>query len=67
MACQLLHIVEQPDPAAYSDPDLKDLVGAFPRFFCAHCDPLESLAPSEAVRCLDRREPCWKAPGSIRA
>ncbi len=65
MPCYLLHIVEQPDPAPYDDPDLKDLVGSLPRFFCAHCNPPRALRPGESVRCLDRSEPCWKPPGDI--
>ena len=65
MPCYLLHIVEQPDPAAYDDPELKDLVGSFPRLFCAHCNPPLVLRPSESVKCLERAEPCWKPPGTI--
>lgn len=65
MACQLLHMIEQPDPGAYTDQDLKDVVGSFPRFFCTHCDPLRPLKPSETVRCLDRSEPCWKPADRI--
>ncbi len=65
MPCYLLHIVEQPDPAPYDDPDLKDLVGSMPRFFCAQCHPAAVLRPSEGVRCLDQDAPCWKPPDSI--
>jgi len=65
MPCYLLHIVEQPDASPYDDPDLKDLVGSLPRFFCAQCQPPAMLKPGESVRCLDREEPCWKSPGDI--
>lgn len=67
MSCTLLHIVEQPEPRPYDDPDLKDLVGAFPRFFCAKCAPPRPLRPGEAVRCLDRTEPCWMLPDNTGA
>lgn len=60
MPCNLLHMVEQPDPAAYDDPDLKDLVGQYPRLFCAHCAPPRTLKPSESIQCLGRQGPCWK-------
>jgi hypothetical protein len=59
MSCRLLHMIEQPDPCAYDDPDLKDLIGSFPRFFCTAATPPSALAPSESVRCLAREEPCW--------
>ena len=64
MSCSLLHILEQPEPRPYDDPDLKDLVGSLPRFFCASCTPPRSILPGEAVRCLDREAPCWMSPGS---
>jgi hypothetical protein len=56
----MLHVVEQPDPTPYSDPELKDLVGQFPRCFCASCTPPRPLLPNEIARCLDREAPCWK-------
>jgi hypothetical protein len=65
MPCYLLHIVEQPDASPYDDPNLKDLVGSFPRFFCTQCQPPAPLKPGESVRCLDREEPCWKLPGDV--
>ena len=65
MACSLLHIVADPDPQPYADPGVKDVVGHLPKFKCAHCDPLRPLAPSEAVKCLDREDPCWKPGGTI--
>jgi len=65
--CYLLHMVEMPESQPYDDPDLKDLVGQFPRLFCAHCNPPKSLRPSESVRCLDRDVPCWKPADQICA
>jgi len=51
-------MVEQPDPRPYDDPDLKDLVGSLPRFFCASQTPPRPLRPTEAVRCLGYPVPC---------
>ncbi len=59
MPCRMLHTIEEPDRDAYTDPEMKDVVGDFPRFFCAQCTPLRTLKPSETVLCLDRDEPCW--------
>lgn len=58
MPCTLLHIVEQPDPRPYDDPDLKDLVGSLPRFFCSASTPPTPLRPSTAVACLGCEAPC---------
>ncbi|MBN1193061.1 MAG: hypothetical protein JXA36_05175 [Coriobacteriia bacterium] len=63
MACYLLHVLEQQDPSPYDDPDVKDVVGTLPQFFCAHCDPIVRLRPSDAMKCLDREEPCWMPSG----
>jgi hypothetical protein len=60
VTCYLLHIMEDPDRDAYRDPDLKDVVGLMPRFFCAQCQPLSPLVASDAVRCMRRSAPCWK-------
>lgn len=60
MPCYLLHTVEQPDEDPYADPDVKDVVGSLPRFYCAQCQPLQPLRPGEAVKCLDRDAPCWQ-------
>lgn len=65
MTCYLLHIMEDPDRDAYRDPDLKDVVGLMPRFFCAQCQPLEPLVASDAVKCMRRNAPCWRSPGTI--
>lgn len=65
MPCYLLHIIEQPDPGAYRDPDLKDVVGSLPQLFCAQCTPPRPLLASEGAKCLDREGPCWKSPGDI--
>jgi hypothetical protein len=63
MPCYLLHTIEQPDPNAYADQDLKDLVGSYPRFFCTQCNPPKPLRPGESVKCLNRTDPCWKPGG----
>ncbi len=60
MTCYLLHIMQEPDHDAYADPDLKDVVGSMPKFFCAHCSPIKRLMPGAAVKCLKRDLPCWK-------
>ena len=65
MPCYLLHMVEMPETQPYDDPDLKDIVGDFPRLYCAHCTPPRHLMPGESVRCLDRETPCWKPPDHI--
>ncbi len=65
MTCNLLHIIADPDPDPYSDPDVKDVVGHLPKFRCAQCAPLRPLTPSEAVKCLTRESPCWKPKGRI--
>jgi hypothetical protein len=64
MACYLLHIVEQQDPSPYDDPDVKDVVGTMPQFFCTSCQPLLRLTPSQAVKCIGREAPCWAAGGN---
>lgn len=65
MPCYLLHMIEAPDTSAHDDPELKDLVGQWPRLFCAYCSPPRSLTPSESSRCLDRDAPCWKPANHI--
>jgi hypothetical protein len=65
VTCYLLHIMEDPDRDACRDPDLKDVVGLMPRFFCAQCQPLKPLMASQAVKCMRRDAPCWKPPGTI--
>jgi hypothetical protein len=65
MPCYLLHMIEAPDPEAYDDPDLKDLVGQWPKLFCAHCNPPRPLPPASSMRCLDRDAPCWKPANRI--
>lgn len=67
MTCYLLHIMEDPDRDAYRDADLKDVIGLMPRFFCAQCQPLRALLPSEAVKCMRRNAPCWKPADRICA
>ncbi len=57
-------MVEQPDPDPYADADLKDLVGSYPRFYCAQCNPPKQLGAGESLQCLDRSDPCWK-PGGV--
>jgi len=65
MPCYLLHMVEMPESEPYEDPDLKDLVGEFPRLYCAQCTPPRYLRPGESVRCLERETPCWKPTDRI--
>ncbi len=60
MTCYLLHIMEDPDQDAYRDPDLKDVIGHMPRFFCARRQPLDPLLASESVKCMRLNAPCWK-------
>ena len=67
MVCSLLHILEKPDPQPYDDPEVRDIVGALPQFYCAHCNPLKRLLPGEAMKCLGRDEPCWLPPDRICA
>ena len=59
MTCYLLHILEQQDPQAYEDPDVKDIVGGLPQFYCTRCQPIRRLAPGEAMKCVHRESPCW--------
>ena len=63
MACYLLHVLEQPDPQPYADPEVKDVVGALPQFYCTRCQPLLRLSPSEGMKCIGIAEPCWMAGG----
>ncbi|MDO8987686.1 MAG: hypothetical protein Q7V14_05640 [Coriobacteriia bacterium] len=63
MPCYLLHIIEQPDPNAYADAELKDVVGQFPRCFCTQCTPPTPLRAGEVVKCLELSNPCWKPTG----
>ena len=65
MSCSLLHIMEEPDVRPYADAAVKDVVGDLPRFLCAKCTPLKPLPPSEALKCLDRDDPCWKPDDEI--
>jgi len=66
MPCYLLHVLEQQDPRPYDDPDVKDVVGTMPQFFCTRHQPLLRLPPGEAMKCIGREAPCWKAavPGA---
>lgn len=65
VTCSLLHMIEAPDRNAYTDPDVKDLIGQMPQLFCAYCSPPKPLAPSESARCLERDAPCWKPAADI--
>lgn len=60
MPCYLLHMIETPNANPYADPDMKDVIGEYPRLFCAQCTPPLELAPGESVRCLQRDTPCWR-------
>lgn len=63
MPCYLLHMIEASEPRPYEDQDVKDLVGEFPRLFCAQCTPPKPLKPGEGTRCLQRQAPCWNPGG----
>ena len=65
MPCYLLHMVEMPEQRPYEDADLKDLVGQYPRLYCAYCNPPRTLKPAESARCLEREAPCWKPADKI--
>ncbi|MDO8964888.1 MAG: hypothetical protein Q7W30_10425 [Coriobacteriia bacterium] len=67
MTCYLLHVMEDPDRDAYRDPDLKDVVGLMPKFFCAQCQPIRAIVASDAVRCMHRTGPCWKPADRVCA
>lgn len=64
MACYLLHVLEQQDPRPYDDPEVKDVVGTMPQFFCTRQQPIARLGPSEAIKCIACESPCWKPVGS---
>lgn len=65
MPCYLLHMIEAPQPAPYSDPGLKDLIGQWPQLFCAYCNPPRNLPASDGARCLGVDAPCWKPAEEI--
>lgn len=67
MTCYLLHVLHEPDADPYADPDVKDVVGQLPKFFCARHQPILRLMPPEAVRCLERGGPCWKPAQELPA
>ncbi|MDP2299763.1 MAG: hypothetical protein Q8M55_03515, partial [Actinomycetota bacterium] len=67
VTCTLLHVVETQDQRPYDDPDVKDVVGAMPQFYCAYCNPIKRLRPGEAMKCLTRNEPCWMPADRICA
>lgn len=64
MPCYLLHMIAASEPQPYEDPNVKDVVGEFPRLFCAQCTPPKPLKPSESALCLQREAPCW-IPGGM--
>jgi hypothetical protein len=53
-------MIEMPEQRPYDDTNLKDLIGDFPRLFCAISTPPVSLKPSESSRCLAHDAPCWR-------
>jgi hypothetical protein len=67
MPCYLLHILEQPEARPYDDPELCDLVGAYPRTFCTARSEPRPLQVSKSLRCLERSEPCEIALSMMRA
>ena len=60
MPCYLLHMIEAPSRRPYADPETKDVVGQYPRLFCAQHTPPEELPPGQSVMCLQRDVPCWR-------
>lgn len=62
MACYLLHVLEQQDARPYDDPDVKDVVGTMPQFFCTKCQPILRLSPGQAMKCIGLEAPCWWTP-----
>ncbi|MCE5203650.1 MAG: hypothetical protein LLG24_05530 [Actinomycetia bacterium] len=67
MSCYLLHVLETPDEEPYRDPEVKDIIGRIPQFFCTHCQPIKRLPPSAGFKCLRREAPCWKPADRICA
>ncbi len=65
LPCILLHILQSPDADPYADPEVKDVVGSLPEFYCAYCSPIKRLTPSDAMKCIHREAPCWKPLDSI--
>lgn len=63
MPCYLLHMIAASETKPYEDPNVKDIVGEFPRLFCAQCTPPKPLKPSESALCLQREAPCWNPGG----
>ena len=64
MPCYLLHMIEAPNRRPYADPGVRDVVGDFPRLFCAQMTPPSELQPSESARCFQRDTPCWRETGA---
>ena len=61
MPCYLLTWSNSLTPNAYDDEELKDLVGSFPRCFCAQCNPPRDLTAGETSSgVLIGPIPCWK-------
>lgn len=58
MSCYLLHVLEQQDLRPYDDPDVKDVVGTMPQFYCTRQHPIAPLRPGEAIKCIERDTPC---------
>ena len=67
MTCYLLHVLHEPDAEPYADPDVKDVVGQLPKFFCTRHAPILKLSPSESVWCIDRGVSCWKQTQQVPA
>ena len=67
MPCTLFHLLEKQDEHPYEDPDVKDVIGAMPQFFCTYCNPIKRLRPGEAMKCIARDEPCWMPADRICA
>lgn len=63
MTCNLLHVLEKQDTNPYEDPDVKDVVGTMPQFYCTMCRPILRLKPGQAMKCLEVPQPCWMVGG----
>jgi molybdenum cofactor biosynthesis enzyme MoaA len=65
--CSLFYVLEKQDEHPYDDPDVKDVIGVMPQFFCTYCNPIKRLRPGEAMKCMGREDPCWMPADRICA
>jgi len=45
VACYLLHVSNDRNQRPYDDPDVKDVVGFMPQFFCTNCLSHQATSP----------------------